>query len=434
MAALCVWLLFLSINGEPDDYAVPTLESTEQEAAYKVLEAINSEIEWRKLYPDNLCTGGPHGVVCGWDTGEEKWHIVEMSLGWVADSDNNPPCGTNAGFTPHLADLRHVRKLFFYRCFVNAKVKVPDYLGALQENLEELVFQDNPAMEGTLPAEIVTLSALRRFILSGSGVGGSIPAKLGNLKKLQQLVLSDNAFAGKIPCSVGELKELVILDLSRNELEGAVPSQISKLVSLAKLDLSFNRLNGTITPGLAQLKTLEFLDLSHNNFSGGVPSFLAELPNLADLHLSGNPLGGALPDVWGRPGLKLRSLGLSSAELVGMIPESIGDMKELNYIALDNNRLTGFIPARFGKMPHVYEMKLSNNDLAGFVPFSIDFVKKMGKGLHLEGNSGLYGYSCYSTLPLPQPTRPQTGGTSQIYTFVLPKLFLQMVFVALVFV
>lgn len=96
------------------------------------------------------------------------------------------------------------------------------------------------------------------------------------------------------------------------------------------------------------LQAVEFIDLSFNNLSGGIPLFLAEQSKLRYLHLSGNPeLGGIIPDIWGTVP-KLRSLGLSSAALVGRIPSSIAALKDLNYLALHNNKLEGTIPAEFG--------------------------------------------------------------------------------------
>jgi len=102
----------------------PTLDSREQEAVYKVLEAINSDIDWRGLFSDNLCTGGPHGVICDLDAHHSKRHIMELNLGWVFDTANNPPGGINASFSPYLVSILRLRKLFFYRCFIPAFVWV----------------------------------------------------------------------------------------------------------------------------------------------------------------------------------------------------------------------------------------------------------------------------------------------------------------------
>ena len=59
--------------------------------------------------------------------------------------------------------------------------------------VEELIFQDNPALQGFLPPELGMLTGLRRFILFGTSMGGTMPAEIGNLKNLRQLVMSSNS-------------------------------------------------------------------------------------------------------------------------------------------------------------------------------------------------------------------------------------------------
>lgn len=44
--------------------ASPGLDPAEQEAAYLALEAASPGVEWRSLYPDDLCFSGPRAVVC----------------------------------------------------------------------------------------------------------------------------------------------------------------------------------------------------------------------------------------------------------------------------------------------------------------------------------------------------------------------------------
>ena len=77
-----------------ENYGEPALDSNEEAAVYQVLEAINPEVDWKSSYPDNLCTGGSHGIVCGINKDDKKWHIVEINLGWVSEFSNNPSCSS----------------------------------------------------------------------------------------------------------------------------------------------------------------------------------------------------------------------------------------------------------------------------------------------------------------------------------------------------
>eukprot|EP01018_Ginkgo_biloba_P026636 Gb_19063 [translate_table: standard] len=371
-----------------EDYYEPRLDSHEEAAVYNVLKAINPETDWKSSYPGNLCMGGPHGIVCDIDKEDGQWHIVELNLGWVSDYANNPSCSSNASFSPSIAQLPRLRKLFFYKCFTNANITIPSYLWSLGNHFEELVFQENPSLHGFLPSGLGNLVGLRRLIFSGTRIGGGIPVEIGHLKEIQQLVLSRNGLNGSIPSSVGELQNMVILDLSRNQLVGPVPEQFGGLQKISKIDLSSNGLGGILPDSLGQLGGLELMDLSYNNFSGGIPIFVSRMSSLRDLHLSGNPMGGLIPDFWDKLS-GLLSLGLSKAGLVGRIPESLCALKNLTYLALDNNRLLGSIPMQFGSFPGIYQLDLSRNKLTGVVPFSSDFLGKMGNKLQLVGNPGL---------------------------------------------
>ena len=77
-----------------ENYGEPALDSNEEAAVYQVLEAIKPEVDWKSSYPDNLCTGGPHGIVCDIDKDDKQWHIVEINLGWVSEFSNNPSCSS----------------------------------------------------------------------------------------------------------------------------------------------------------------------------------------------------------------------------------------------------------------------------------------------------------------------------------------------------
>ncbi|CAH9129479.1 unnamed protein product [Cuscuta epithymum] len=382
----------------------PPLGSPEQEAVYRLLESINPDIHWRSIFPDDLCSTAPHGVVCdffaaGEDNGSSPAftsaagggvtsHITELNFGYVSDYSPNPPCSPKSALHPSLlTHFTHLRKLFFYQCFTETKVSFPD-LSSLGSTLEEVVFVNNPALFGSLKGNIGNLRSLRRFVLTGSNVSGEIPVEFRDLLNLEQVALSGNKLTGKVDFPA--LKKLRILDLSQNEFSGAVPVNFGNFSQLLKLDLSHNRFSGEIPESLRALKELEFLDLSYNKFSkSGVPAFISELPGLKEVYLSGNILGGEIPEIWKDMGGVL-GIGLSGMGLVGKIPVSMGvHLKSVNYLGLDNNRLEGTVPEEFGALEFVNELNLENNNLSGKVPFSPKFASKVGEKLKLHGNPHL---------------------------------------------
>ncbi|KAH9729239.1 ROP-interactive CRIB motif-containing protein 7 [Citrus sinensis] len=389
-------LSFLAVSNQQ-----PFLSSLEQDAVYQVLDSVNPTIHWRSLFPDDLCSSPPHGVVCDYFTistndtvssQTETVHITELSFGYVSDYSPNPPCNANSTLNPLIfTSFKHLRKLFFYKCFTEKQVPVPDNIPAsFGSSLEELVFIDNPSFVGPLGGIIGSFTNLRRLVLTGNGVYGGIPDKVGDLVGLEEITLSRNKLSGGFSFSLDKLMKLRILDLSQNQFDGNVPEEMGNLTNLLKLDLSSNVYSGKIPESLGHLKSLEFMDLSFNRFGNfGVPTFLAEMDKLREVYLSGNFLGGEIPEIWESLG-GIVGIGLSGTGLVGKIPASMGiHLKKLSYLSLDNNKLQGNVPEEFGVLEFVGEINLENNNLSGRVPFSAKFSTKVGEKLKLKGNPDL---------------------------------------------
>ncbi|XP_057966054.1 piriformospora indica-insensitive protein 2 [Malania oleifera] len=375
----------------------PILNPDEQESVYRVLESVNSDIPWRSLFPDDLCSSAPHGVVCDFYGGgdddnstADTLHITELSFGYVSDYSMNPPCTPNSTLSPTIFTFKYLRKLFFYGCFTGTQVSPPPIPPSFGSYLEELVLVENPSLAGSLAGVLGNYSRLRRVILTGTGLNGEIPEGIGSLPELEQITLARNRLAGELPRSLGDLKKLRVLDLSHNGFQGNVPDSIGRLSRLLKLDLSSNRFEGKIPETMKDLQELEILDLSYNGFANfGVPLFLAEMPRLREVHLSGNPLGGQIPEIWEKLG-DILGIGFSGVGLVGNIPASMGVfLRNMSYLGLDNNRLEGTVPPELGFLDSINEMNLENNMLSGRLPFSSKFTARIGEKLKLAGNPEL---------------------------------------------
>ncbi|XP_022769874.1 piriformospora indica-insensitive protein 2-like [Durio zibethinus] len=373
----------------------PVLNLAEQDSVYQVLSSINSAIPWRTLFPDDLCSYPPHGVVCDYftdpTTNNVTVHITELSFGYVSDYAPNPPCSPNSTFSPLLFNsFKHLRKLFFYQCFIESQVYVPEIPTTFGSSLEELVFINNPAFVGPLSGIIRNFTSLRRLVLTGNGIYGSIPDGIGDLVNVEEITLSRNKLSGQVSVNFSELKKLKVLDLSGNDVDGNVPCSVGNLTQLLKLDLSSNGFSGKIPESLSNLQGLEFLDLSFNRFGNfGIPLFFAEMPRLKEVYLSGNLLGGEIPEIWEKLG-GILGIGFSGMGLVGGIPASMGvHLTNLCYLVLDNNNLEGKVPEEFGFLEFVSEINLENNNLSGRVPFSAKFTAKVGEKLRLKGNPEL---------------------------------------------
>ncbi|KAF2294917.1 hypothetical protein GH714_027011 [Hevea brasiliensis] len=379
----------------------PLLDSTEQDSVYEVLSSINSAIPWRTLFPDDLCLSAPHGIVCDYffeqpnsvsSTLPQTAHVTELNFGYVSDYTPNPPCSPNSTLNSLLfTSFKYLRKLFFYKCFTETTVVVPNVSSSsFGANLEELVFVENPTLVGSLSGIIGNFTNLRRLVLTGNGVSGNIPDRIGDLVNIEEITLSRNHLTGNVPFSLSKLKKLRILDLSQNHFDGNVPESIGNLSQILKLDLSFNGFFGKIPYSLVNLQSLEFLDLSFNGFGNfGVPLFLGEMPRLKEMYFSGNLLGGHIPEIWEKLG-GISGIGFSDMGLVGKIPPSMGVyLRNLCYLRLDNNKLEGEVPEELWFLEFVNEINLENNNLSGRIPLSATFTAKVDEKFKLQGNSGL---------------------------------------------
>ncbi|KAK9116799.1 hypothetical protein Sjap_015746 [Stephania japonica] len=90
---------------------------------------------------------------------------------------------------------------------------------------------------------------------------------------------------------------------------------------------------------------LEYLKLSSNQLVGSIPQSIGQLKSLVSLHLSTN-------------------------KLTGPIPTTIGDMSSLSSLYLRENQINGSIPDELWKLTQLEELDLSSNHLSRDLPNS----------------------------------------------------------------
>ncbi|KAK4484280.1 hypothetical protein RD792_011508, partial [Penstemon davidsonii] len=392
----------LFCNGE-DESVGALMEKTEQEALYSAIQGfVGKWWNGSDLYPDPCGWTPIQGVTC--DLYNGFWYVTDLSIGPI--HENSLSCAQNVDFNSHLFELKHLKSLSFFNCFVspqNHPVSIPtqNWL-LLSSNLESLQFRTNPGLIGTIPITFGELKNLQSLVLIENGLTGVIPENLGNLTKLKRLNLAGNFFNGNIPHGLGSLNDLLILDLGRNSLSGFWPSTFGGMTSLLKLDLSDNKLEGKIPYEIGNLKSLTLLDLSNNRFSGTLTKSIEELTSLEELVLSNNPIGGELLNVeWGHL-MGLGVLDLSNTSLTGVIPQSIAELKRLRFLGLNDNNLTGFIPTKIESLPYVSAIYIHGNNLTGELKFSEWFYGKMGRRFGAWNNPDL----CYPIGSVPAGYAP----------------------------
>ncbi|XVE91361.1 hypothetical protein REPUB_Repub01dG0003000 [Reevesia pubescens] len=367
------------------------MKKAEQAALYSAIQGfVGNWWNGSDLYPDPCGWTPIQGVSC--DIIGGQWYVIALSIGPI--HDNSLGCDTNVEFRPQLFQLKHLKSLSFFNCFISPHrhpITIPgDKWEKLSGSLELIEFRSNPGLIGLLPTSFGYLTKLQSLVLLENGLTGELPTNIGNLTNLNRLVLTGNRFTGQIPDSFGRLKELLILDLGRNSLSGHLPSALGRLTSLLKLDLSYNQLEGKLLPGdIANLKNLTLLDLRNNKFSGGLTQSIVEMHSLEELVLSRNPLGGDIMSLEWQSLQNLVILDLSNVGLIGEIPESLSELKRLRFLGLGNNNLTGNLPLKLASMPRLTALYLNGNNLTGVLKFSEDFYGKMGRRFGAWNNPNL---------------------------------------------
>ncbi|KHN24874.1 Phytosulfokine receptor 1 [Glycine soja] len=86
------------------------------------------------------------------------------------------------------------------------------------------------------------------------------------------------------------------------------------------------------------------------------------------------------------PELKLKSIDLSSNNLMGEIPKEVGYLLGLVSLNLSRNNLSGEIPSQIGNLSSLESLDLSRNHISGKIPPSLSEIDFLGK-LDLSHNS-----------------------------------------------
>eukprot|EP00602_Paraphysomonas_sp_CaronLab_P002023 CAMPEP_0185022924 /NCGR_PEP_ID=MMETSP1103-20130426/5638_1 /TAXON_ID=36769 /ORGANISM="Paraphysomonas bandaiensis, Strain Caron Lab Isolate" /LENGTH=1156 /DNA_ID=CAMNT_0027555249 /DNA_START=506 /DNA_END=3973 /DNA_ORIENTATION=+ len=170
----------------------------------------------------------------------------------------------------------------------------------------------------------------------------------------------------------------VTVNMRGNHLSGTLPDFPS---TLTRLILTDNRFSGQLPTGVYPL--LRGLSLDSNAFTGTIPSNIStSLPNITILRVDSNQLHGIIPSSLGDM-KNLSSLSCSSNSLSGSLPPEIGNLINLQILVLMSNRLTGCIPSSYVSLPRLVNFYLSDNYLSCTLP---DFSSVQLSDLYIGGN------------------------------------------------
>ncbi|XP_047310375.1 probable leucine-rich repeat receptor-like serine/threonine-protein kinase At3g14840 [Impatiens glandulifera] len=308
-------------------------------------------------------------------SGESGWRT--LAVAGELDSDNEVTCdcaifnytGCHVtrivlrrqnlqGMIPHqISQLPFIQEIDLSRNLLGGNI--PEVWGTTQ--LRKIMLSVNRIV-GQIPKELGNISTLKWLLVGGNQLSGHIPTELGNLISIERLLLSSNLFVGELPVELGRLTNLNDFRISDNSFTGKIPDFIQNWTNLNKLVLVASGLESPIPSGISALTNLTDLRISDLNGAEGLFSF----PPISDLR-------------------KLQRLILRSCNLVGSLPDYLGEMTSLKTLDLSFNKFSGEIPVTYSSLlTNTDFMYFTGNLLSGVVP---DWILNKGNIVDLSYNN-----------------------------------------------
>ncbi|GLT31725.1 hypothetical protein SLA2020_064400 [Shorea laevis] len=337
--------------------------------------------------------------------------IINRNSELVSTSDSNFTAITGT-IPPSLFSLTHISYLdLSFNNFTFSKI--PTGLA----NLTSLTYLNlsNAMFSGSLTTQFSNLTSLRVLDLSCSfpvidystisyNVSSSVTFRAGsfythiymgslsssNLNWLQKFnnlrfLILNGVNLSEAPLSpISNLWNLRMLQLSNCQISGRIPiKQLLNLTRLSYLSMGFNFLRTQIPLELANLTSLSVIDLWRSSLQGSFPY----LPQLKELNLGNNSdLIINLHNMFAFPWPQLEVIDISSTQVNGTIPPSIGNITSLREFAAFDCSIQGQVPTPMMHLSHLEFLMLGGNTLNGRLSPSISNLKSL-QLLYLLENS-----------------------------------------------
>ncbi|XP_074368207.1 putative leucine-rich repeat receptor-like serine/threonine-protein kinase At3g14840 isoform X2 [Apium graveolens] len=238
-------------------------------------------------------------------------------------------------------------------------------------------------LTGKLPPEFQKLPYLQVIDLTRNYIEGTLPVQWASLK-LVQMELDANRMSGNIPPQLGDLPAISAISLSSNNFTGPLPDTLAKLTSLTDFRISDNNFSGKIPSYIQTWTNLKRLDIQASGLDGPIPDF-SLLANFFDLRISDlNGNDGKFPALNKSSFREFKTLILRSCNIVGQLPEYLGEMEYLTTLDLSFNRLSGTISSSMKNLSAVDNIYFTGNLLSGSLP---DWILNSHKVIDLSYNN-----------------------------------------------
>lgn len=238
-----------------------------------------------------------------------------------------------------------------------------------------------------------------------AGLEGTLPSNFNQLTALERISLQKNNLSGPLPTFNG-LSHLQFCYLGSNQFETIPADFFVGLTSLQFFSLEYNNLNVTngwqLPADLKDSVSLENLTLSQVNLVGPIPDFLGEMAQLSVLELAYNKLSGAIPSTFSGSGIQVLQLNNQYTPGLSGSLDLLGTMQSLEQLWLHGNNFNGTIPVSLAKCVSLKDIRLNQNNLVGPIPaqfadlaltnLSVDSNKLTGPIPNLKIPAGGFSY------------------------------------------
>lgn len=220
------------------------------------------------------------------------------------------------------------------------------------------------SMEGPIPSSLTTCSELEVLDLGNNKLVDSFPCFLNKISTLRVLVLRSNYLYGGIGCQETDRDwaMLQIVDLAQNNFSSELLGRFFK--NWQAMMVGANNAQIISVPLSGGLYYQDAVEVIHK---GQEYELVKILTIYTSIDLSCNNLLGLLPEELGELQL-LHFLNLSRNSFVGPIPASVGKLKQLESFDVSMNQLSETIPASLANLNFLSVLNLSHNQLEGMIP------------------------------------------------------------------
>ena len=237
---------------------------------------------------------------------------------------------------------------------------------------------DGNNFSGKVPKSINNMIDLIILDLSNNRFSGNIFQNFGILNPYF-IDLSSNEFSGEI--QIDFLSNTNVLALGKNKFSDSLSRNFTRMASLEYLDIHDNKITSKLPDFICQISTLKILNLRNNSIQGSIPDCISNLTSLRILDLSSNHLVREIPLKFGKLNGMIETSGLFFNDLVfyynfinletkvhDLIVNwkkskqglSFNNLKLYSLLDLSSNQLFGEIPASLGSLKALKLLNVSD--------------------------------------------------------------------------